>query len=61
MGHIMVDGAEQEYSPYRNRLLEVEPEYSDEANDIGNKHFITIIGIGAVAAVLLATILSIFW
>ena len=57
----MSTGLNQEYQPYRNRLLEVEPEVSDEVIDIGNKQFIMIVGAGVIVAVLAATILSLIW
>jgi hypothetical protein len=48
----------QEYPRYRNRLLEVEHDTFSNSNDVGNRKFVIIVGIGAVAAVLLAVMLS---
>jgi hypothetical protein len=54
----MADVTDQEYSRYQNRLVEVEDDTPDVANDVSSKQFAIIIGVGVVAAVVLAVMLS---
>ena len=54
----MPENSSQAPQPYRNRLLEVETDAPNEGLDVGNRMFVTIIGVAAVVAVLLATILA---